>query len=233
MGILGIENRTENWKTTEVFRPFFTDGEARVRLLEGIVGKELNLSADDVKIELFWKPIRDWKAHKERTCPQSKNCLDEKIETACKKQLECLDVRSKLSSCIKKRRLTDKRVKCLTDIAYKDKKKATSNLIGTEIDIVLEADGYLCIGEAKEESKFGSNRKLALVHQLIRQYITATVLLALTHNCHKIVPFVVLSEEDQTKFREEESRPFQLDFLIKQGWMKRCNIRSWCEIQKE
>ena len=60
MGILGINNRTENWKTASSFAPFFDDAPARrnlaSRLLEPL-GEPLGNG--EVQIELFWYGMRD------------------------------------------------------------------------------------------------------------------------------------------------------------------------------
>ena len=51
-GILGIENRTENWKTTVYFSQMF--GGKSHRLAE-ILGATPELPPGEVKLELFWK----------------------------------------------------------------------------------------------------------------------------------------------------------------------------------
>ena len=56
MTILGIENRTENWKTAVYFSPLF-DGKGG-RLIERL-GESPMPQLDDVRLELFWKGMRD------------------------------------------------------------------------------------------------------------------------------------------------------------------------------
>ena len=58
-GILGINNRTENWKTARYFAPFFANEEARLRLATRL-GAPDGTKAGDVRIELFWYGMRDW-----------------------------------------------------------------------------------------------------------------------------------------------------------------------------
>ena len=58
-GILGIENRTENWKTAYYFAPFFRDDSARLRLTTSLGAPKSNTS-NDIQIELFWKGMRDY-----------------------------------------------------------------------------------------------------------------------------------------------------------------------------
>ena len=58
MGILGIDNRTENWKTARCFAPFFGDVAARLKLAKrlGVLGEP---PPSEIKLELFWKGLRD------------------------------------------------------------------------------------------------------------------------------------------------------------------------------
>tara|TARA_B100002003_G_C13895335_1_gene436428 strand:- start:390 stop:617 length:228 start_codon:yes stop_codon:yes gene_type:complete len=56
MGILRIRNRTENWKTAVHFSPLF--GEKSFRLAERL-GAEPETRPADVKLELFWRGMRD------------------------------------------------------------------------------------------------------------------------------------------------------------------------------
>ena len=58
MSILGITNRTENWKTAEEFAPFFTCDSARVALAKKLCESE-GTHGKDIQIELFWKGVRD------------------------------------------------------------------------------------------------------------------------------------------------------------------------------
>lgn len=232
MGILGIENRTENWKTARTFAPFFENDDSRVRLINRIVCNHgdipsKDLLPGDVRLELYWKPIRDWLSHK-GVDDKDWEC---KIRAAAIRQLECLGVRSNLASFICERQCNDQRIKSLKATAYcVEKKDPTDNLKGTEIDIVLETDGYLCIGEAKQESSFSNDTNLALTHQLIRQYVTAKVLVDIAKSNHKVIPFVVVTKKE--KLKSGGFRPFQLDFMIDQEWMSKSNIFSWCDINQ-
>ena len=56
MAILGIENRTENWKTAQVFAPLFEGADVRKRLArKRLAGKLLGKPVKrDVSLELFW-----------------------------------------------------------------------------------------------------------------------------------------------------------------------------------
>ena len=61
MGILGIKNRTENWKTAERFSPFFGEKQEamRIRLAKSLL-EETELEPLEARLELFWKGMRDY-----------------------------------------------------------------------------------------------------------------------------------------------------------------------------
>ena len=60
--ILGIKNRTENWKTARYLSPFFDDGAIHLanRLMEGCTGGSENTCKGPVRLELYWKGMRDY-----------------------------------------------------------------------------------------------------------------------------------------------------------------------------
>ena len=163
MAILGIENRTENWKTAQVFAPFFENPCAPKRL----AGKLLGTPAPpklNVSLELFWYGIRDYG---DRCGWKKKNYIK-----PCAEAYESLF--PELRGCV------EKHFTNLDAIHYSvsDKVKLANNLRNTEIDIVLESQHHLFIGEAKREAKFG-DRASVLKHQLVRQYVMARILLEL------------------------------------------------------
>ena len=96
------------------------------------------------------------------------------------------------------------------------------NLYNTEIDIVLESRHTLFIGEAKGEMSLGADGRLVLVHQLIRQYVMANILVDLTGKPKRVVPFVVGCNE----------RQYQVQFMLKQGWMEERHILKWDDIAR-
>ena len=55
--VQGIDNRTENWKTARSLAMFFGDRAAR---LAGRLGEPQTTPVADVKLELYWKGVRDW-----------------------------------------------------------------------------------------------------------------------------------------------------------------------------
>ena len=107
------------------------------------------------------------------------------------------------------------------------------NLIHTEIDIVLETQDHLFIGQAKHESGFGVDGKDVLVHQLIRQYVMAKILVDLTRSDKQVISFVVGDDTDkmnkyvQVKFMLDQRRRYK-----DQGWLRKGNVLSWGKIKE-
>ena len=109
------------------------------------------------------------------------------------------------------------------------RKRLADNLKNTEVDIVLETPGRIFIGEAKHESDLGTSGDLILVHQLIRQYVTAIVLVHLLGRPKKeVVPFVVT---DKNRL-ESTNNKAQVEFMIKheQKWLREENTLSWGDV---
>jgi len=105
----------------------------------------------------------------------------------------------------------------------------TNNLANTEIDVVLESPGCLFIGEAKHEMSFGADGALVLVHQLVRQYVTARILVEYLPGRFKkrVVPFVVCDDAANIM------KTSQVRFMIGQGWLEEKNILAWHEVNDE
>ena len=57
MGILGIRNRTENWKTVEHFHCLGDD--AKIRIAQKL-GEPEDTPPEKINIELFWYGMRDY-----------------------------------------------------------------------------------------------------------------------------------------------------------------------------
>jgi len=113
------------------------------------------------------------------------------------------------------------------DVSNKDRMvNLANNLANTEIDVVLETPNHLFIGEAKHEMSFGANGDLVLVHQLIRQYVMAKILIEFSNNRKAVVPFVVCDSV------EDVMRTSQVRFMIEQRWLKEENVLDWKEIKK-
>ena len=76
----------------------------------------------------------------------------------------------------------------------------------------------------KHESRLGGNGDLILVHQLIRQYVTARILVELTRSGKDVIPFVVADDPDQMK------KTSQVKCMVEKGWMKERNVLKWQDI---
>ena len=81
------------------------------------------------------------------------------------------------------------------------RRKNRDSVWSAAIDIVLETTNRLFIGEAKLESALGSDSDHVLVHQLIRQYVMAHILLDVlvnraVYDSREVVPFVVVEDAD-------------------------------------
>ena len=216
--VVGIGNRTENWKTAKAFAPYFGNPDAR-RKLAGRLCETDDVDACNVHLELFWKGTRDYlHCKKEDEREDAKACL--------------LANGKKMLPDIRRRILDFERFRNLKEHNYAlsssdSEKRLLDNLYNTEIDIVIETPSFLFIGEAKHEMSFGADSRLVLVHQLIRQYVMAKVLLE-TLGCKKeVVPFVIGDKVDGIKKRQ------QVKFMIGQGWMKECNVLHWGDVTVE
>ncbi|MCY4578834.1 MAG: hypothetical protein OXD31_07275 [Chloroflexi bacterium] len=213
--VLGIDNRTENWKTAYEFAPFFRDAEARKRLV-GRLDETDYAEADDIHFELFWKGTRDY-LHAESNGEKGKS--RERLLMYCRDMLPEL----------RDRVVSSKRFQELKDDNYalptpESDSKLLSNLSNTEIDIVIETPRSLFIGEAKQEESFEARSGHVLVHQLIRQYVMAKALLKAMGCSRTVVPFVVGDPVDQLKRQ-------QVKFMISQRWMNERNVLSWEDVK--
>ncbi len=100
--------------------------------------------------------------------------------------------------------------------------KFFSNFVNTEIDVVIETPSHFLIGENKSEMSFGANSKDCFVHQLIRQYAMAKVLLKLV-NCEKqLIPFVI---------GDNVIKSGQVTLMEDLGLLNKKNVFSWNDIK--
>ena len=206
MGVLGIENRTENWKTAQLLRGRSEAGLAR-RL-----GEPDATPADDIRIELFWYGVRDSGRLNHH------HCSIERYHS------QFADLRQQICDFKEQPFRTLKSHNYV--VSRETEEDFLNNLRNTEIDIVLETPERLFIGEAKHESGFGGDGKLILVHQLIRQFVTVTILLDLLDKTKEVVPFVVADADKLDSVKNTA----QVKFMIDRGWLKAENVLSWQEI---
>ena len=214
MQILGIENRTENWKTAVYFSPLFAGNSSR---LAERLGATPLAPSDDVVLELFWTGMRDHlngRNMKKRMAKQELvNCYNRMFPNL-RRDIEQFG-KLRLPNPQNYDTSTDARMDRLVD-----------NLVNTEIDVVLDTPNNLLIGEAKHYEGFGANGSYVLVHQLIRQYVLANILVDFLPNKveKEVIPFVV---GDDVEYLHKTA---QVQFMIGQGWMKKDNVLCWDEV---
>lgn len=190
-----------------------------------MTGKAKSTCKDEVHMELYWKGMRDL---------IQKAKYDSEIQKPTRQLLKNLYC-EKFSSLRQKVKEFDgckkSKFRDLEDCNYKVdgenfEEKLYDNLRNTEIDVVVETPEYLFIGEAKDESDFGANANLILVHQLIRQYVMATILVkGCLGKCNKkVIPFVV------GRCKESLKKKTQICFMKKHYDLKDENILSWGDI---
>ena len=226
MGILGVKNRTENWKTVEAFAPLLIDKQARYRLAQELLnnlGENLDCPPDEVKLELFWNGVRDYLHWKDQsnTSGSTKTSREERYTRPLAETYQELfpNLRTDIGE---GSLLTLPENWSYQASEDESKRKLFHNLHGTEMDIVLDTPSYLFVGEAKDESGLGTNGNLILVHQLIRQYVTARVLLRFAGNSKKKVALFSVVRK-----RESFLRTYQVRFVLDKGWLCKDNVLTW------
>ena len=216
--VLGIENRTENWKTAQSLALFFGDRAAR---LAGRLGEPQTTAVDDVKLELYWKGVRDWLSG------ENKVEAEDQLVRSCRRLFP--DLRKQVERHRGFRGLREGNYEVSSE---NQRTPLLNNLANTEIDIVLESPRRLYVGEAKYKSGFHASGKLVLVHQLVRQYVTAKVLVDVLGCDKEIVPFVVVDASGRGPGPKRDAwargrQPHQVEFMLEQGWMSAENCLTW------
>lgn len=234
MGILDIKNRTENFKTAKTFAPFLVDGndaEKRLVDLANCLGKPVGGSPvteqDEVRLELFWYGMRDNLPDKQRDYTPARA-----VEWARRYESICGSLRTRIDTWNRKQPKR-KKFSDLNEDAYRatNAKRLYSNLVNTEFDIVLQTPGHLFIGEAKHLSGLNANGQRVLVHQLIRQFVAAKVLLSERGSDKEIVPFIVC-DKDGDHGKAKLVNTAQARFMLAQGWLNKENILTWDDIDR-
>ena len=226
MGILGIENRTENWKTAVSFSPFFRNQDLRLCLVNRL-GEPDGTDPADIRLELFWKGMRDH-LHQNKKKNRDKLLSEGNVtRLADHYRTHFRKLRDEIESFGEFHGLQELNYS-LSNGQWTT--KLANNLLNTEIDIVLETPHYLYIGEAKDESSFGANGTLVLVHQLIREYVMAEIVVALKGEEKKVVPFVVGNKCRIDSIKNHSQVKFMAD--PKRGWLNESNILSWDYIKQ-
>ena len=213
MSILGINNRTENWKTAETFLGLSNDNIAG--LAARIVGQGQSVKKP-ATLELFWHGARDYIHGKHGAW---KNVFAQEYQSVfgnLARELENYAGFRKLNA-------------WNYDVSREERKQGLyDNLVGTEIDIVIETSNHLLIGEAKDETdSFNTDGNYVLVHQLVRQYVMAQILVNLTCPSKKVVPFIVGSTQGLPRMKQRD----QFKFMVARGWLKKDNVLTWDDIK--
>ena len=233
MGILGIENRTENWKTARYFAPFFSDEAARLQLAKRL-GEPDVTQTGEVRLELYWRGMRD-ELHKRKHGKRKgeiggKNSdYFDALSEIYKEHFRGLREKvSKVSS-------GNNAFKELKEINYNESHRnfrtgLGDNLVNTEIDVVLDTPKCLFIGEAKDESGLGANGNIVLVHQLIRQHVMAKILVDFCEEKVKkeVCHFLVVEHAKRKSIKNTE----QVKFMVQERWLLERNILTWEDIQQ-
>ena len=225
MGILGIENRTENWKTTQHLHCL--SGEAKSSLVYEL-GERPKPQGHEVQLELFWHGGRDYfyglNEGRGRS-PEEKGSDDDRL-AACYQSL----FPSLLENLVSKGRgLTVTRPWNYNPSYGGYASKLRTNIESMEIDIVLETHEHLFIGEAKYEMDgFGTKTEYVLVHQLIREFVMARIVAKMVaedsgSKPRTVVPFVVVDESKLVTIKNRK----QVQFMVEQEWLKDANILTW------
>ena len=222
MGILDIKNRTENWRTASVLSPLVEKPDARISLASHLLGSR-EQHGDNIEFELFWQGMRDYIHQCSRAeDPNAGHYVDQVLKC----YLRCFSHLRQEIKCFKRgksrRQPGFKPLQPHNYIATDEcKQKLYENLRHTEVDVVLQTPKHLCIGEAKREENLDANSEYILVHQLIRQYVMARILVELTGSKKKVVPFVV------GDCRDKLMKTSQVKFMIKMSYLSESNVLSW------
>ena len=242
MGILNIDNRTENWRTARIFCGL--SDERQLDFVNLLVTKS-DSDTTWTNMELFWRGVRDHrhmliKREVDRLGAEGEreNEIAEEVDGSLadefwKHYKRCFgDLRDQVSKWKKLRPLVRPQNYGMSEDFRNAKKQSLkellyNNLRNTEIDIVFETDNHLFIGEAKYESDFGADGELVLVHQLIRQFVTASLLVKSQRGGVKeVVPFLIVGDRDWAM------KTGQVGLMRCRRWLSEENIWTWEELEK-
>ena len=82
------------------------------------------------------------------------------------------------------------------------------------------------MGSPPEETRerIDAVSKYVLVHQLIRQYVMAKILVDIRGEGHQVVPFLVTEEG-------ASARTHQVRFMVERGWMAPSHMLTWTDVR--
>ncbi len=192
--------------------------------LAHLLGEDWQIEPHEVWLELFWKGMRDYIYRMPR---------ESRLKPS-----ECVRAYNKMFANLRHDIVKfidgtpENPFRTLKDGNYdvsnlSGQKGLFQNLRNTEIDIVLETPSILFIGEAKYESRLGAAGGLVLVHQLIRQYVTASILLDIMGSEKRVVPFLVVDNEKH----DSVMNTGQVNFMMQHYGLDRSNVLTWNDIR--
>ena len=223
MSILGITNRTENWMTASYFAPLSRIGILR---LAKRLGESSETVPGDVHLELFWRGIRDYLSQMNLTAGSDYYNFACRYNRLFGPEGTVGDLRGQVEEFRHSEGPAFSDLKPHNYVASTEGqiRQLGSNVFNTEIDVVLESPTSLFVGEAKHESSLGSDGSLVLVHQLMRQYVVAKILLDILCQTKQVVPFVIWNRSPNQR------RPLQVEFMIDQGWLQDDHVLEWSDV---
>lgn len=232
-GILGIPNRTENWLTASTFAAVIAgawQNELAAQIIGKAKGTQLSFRQDEVQLELYWKGFRDYcksKGKNRKSTAFIRQTADryQGLFPSLRERIEDYNKRAETGQ--PSLNLKEPRNYRVSD--NESTQRLYNNLLNTEIDIVLSAPGYLLIGEAKHEETFGADSQHVLVHQLVRQYVMASMVADMVDSDQRretkteVIPFIV---GDKVK------KAAQVQLLQYMNMLHLDNVISWDQLKQ-
>lgn len=222
--------------TARTFTPYFECHSARTRLSKKLLeplGKDREGELGTVKIELFWKGMRDHIQNKDANYKLDEHGLSMRRKDFAERysslfpHLRC-DIKKYIEQSGSPMSLQTHNYNPM-----EDDEEFYNNLRNTEIDIVLSTPKFLFVGEAKHESSFDVEYKYVLMHQLIRQYVMTKILVNCREEKVEVVPFVIADNPAKLKTPHPNLKHMhQISFMLNQCLLKEENILSWNSIGK-
>ena len=217
MSILGIKNRTENWSmVNQLLGGGISSVAHRLKCaLDG--GSCFQSTTEPLEMEFFWYGYRDYIKSSQSNGKDFYNKMVQRYNKLFP------NLRSDIENFVKE--TNDLRpVSGHNYVANKEtSKKLFNNLLHTEIDIILETNDNIYIGEVKDSQNFDAKSKYVLVHQLLRQYVMVSMLVDEINVYKNLVPFII-GNDDSIK------RKGQVYLMKRLGYLKSNNVLCWPDI---
>lgn len=221
-----IVNKSENWRIAKLF--INGSGEKVAKSIAEKVLLNCNLpNSTSIEYELFWKGYRDYCDHidgkgrnvdiKDRAL-QVYNAKFKSLRAEIEKYNASYFPRLNLDDCGRNYTVSSESI----DDFFR-------NLYNTEIDIVIRAGDCFLIGEVKHTQSFSADSGHILVHQLLRQYVVASIILEeisrMESKKFRVIPFIIADGNAKNTG--------QIKLLQHLGWLNEKNIFSWSSFECE